>query len=115
MFISCDYFNVAEDSGPEVGAIYDGIQSIAQTYGVDHRFVLAVIMQESHGCVRVPSTNNGVYNPGLMQDHNGFYTCNDSKFPHHDGSITNPCPSSKMRCPIPFLLALTLLQIPLPR
>jgi hypothetical protein len=35
--------------------------------GVDHRFVLAVLMQESHGCVRVNVTSGGVRNPGLMQ------------------------------------------------
>ena len=104
MFSSCanDGFQdhngngVANDSGPEVGAIYDGIQAIAQQSGVDHRFILAVIMyevlssiyskptwrtnnefyrQESGGCVRVPSTANGYSNPGLMQSFQGYYTC----------------------------------------
>jgi hypothetical protein len=70
------------------GAIWDGIQSAAAATGVDHRFILAVIMQESNGCVRVPTTNYGVRNPGLMQDHNGAATCNEN------GYVPNPCPSS---------------------
>ena len=32
---------------------------------------MAVMMQESHGCVNVGTTSNGVTNPGLMQSHNG--------------------------------------------
>lgn len=56
--------------------------------GVDHRLILAVIMQESHGCVRVNTSNFGVRNPGLMQDHNGAATCNDNNF------VQNPCPSA---------------------
>jgi hypothetical protein len=52
------------------------IEQVAATTGVDHRFILAIILQESGGCVRVPTSNYGVRNPGLMQDHNGYYTCN---------------------------------------
>ena len=70
------------------GAIYDGIQMASKATGVDHRFILAILMQESHGCVRAPTTNYGVRNPGLMQDHNGAATCNEN------GSVQNPCPSS---------------------
>ena len=43
-------------------------------------------MQESNGCTRVPTTNWGVWNPGLMQSHNGRGTCNDGP-----GSVQNPC------------------------
>ena len=68
MFNSCSWFGQANDSGPEVGAIWDGIQ-------------------ESGGCVRVHTTNYGVRNPGLMQDHNGDATCNDN------GWVQNPCPN----------------------
>ena len=88
MFHACEQFNVADDSGPEVGAIYDSIQQVAQETLVDHRVILAVIMQESGGCVRAPTTNYGVRNPGLMQDHNGSGTCNDN------GYVQNPCPTS---------------------
>ena len=31
-------------------------------------------MEESNGCVRAPTTNNGVVNPGLMQSHNGGHS-----------------------------------------
>jgi hypothetical protein len=45
MFSSCSQFGVPNDSGPEVGAIWNAIQQVAAETGVDHRFILAVIMQ----------------------------------------------------------------------
>ncbi|KAA6411965.1 MAG: hypothetical protein FRX48_04115 [Lasallia pustulata] len=87
MFSSCSQFNQAENSGSEVDAIYDAIESVATATQVDHRFILAVIMQESGGCVRVPTTNWGVRNPGLLQDHNGAGSCNDN------GQVQTPCPA----------------------
>ncbi|MCJ1342370.1 hypothetical protein MMC31_000552 [Peltigera leucophlebia] len=90
MFASCGYNNWgADDSGPEIGAIYDSIQEVALETKVDHRFILAVIMQESGGCVRVPTSNFGVRNPGLMQCHNGDGTCNSDI----TGQVQNPCPT----------------------
>ena len=90
MFTSCEAFGVDDDSGPEVGAIWDSIEAVAADTGVDHRFILATIMQESGGCVRVPTTNYGVRNPGLMQDHNGDATCNSDI----TGEVDDPCPTS---------------------
>lgn len=90
MFSACGQYNQPNDSGPEVGAIYDSIQSIATQTKVDHRFILAVIMQESGGCVRVPTSFGGVRNPGLMQDHDGDGTCN-SDITH---KVQNPCPTA---------------------
>lgn len=87
MFGSCSTWGVPNDSGPEVGAIWDSIQTVAGETGVDHRFILAVIIQESGGCVRAPTTNYGVRNPGLMQDHDGAGTCNEN------GNVQTPCPT----------------------
>ncbi len=47
------------------------------------------MMQESKGCVRAPTTNYGVTNPGLMQSHDGAGSCNN-------GAVQNPCPSSEI-------------------
>ena len=88
MTSSCEQYGKADDSGNEIGAIYNAIQQIATETYVDHRFILAVMMQESGGCVRAPTTNYGVRNPGLMQDHNGSGTCNDN------GKVSNPCPTN---------------------
>ncbi|KID65485.1 uncharacterized protein G6M90_00g053460 [Metarhizium brunneum] len=90
MLRSCGNQNPPQpnNSGKEIGAIYDAIQRAADASGVDHRFILAVMMEESHGCVRAPTTNWGVRNPGLMQDHNGYGTCNDN------GRVQSPCPAS---------------------
>jgi hypothetical protein len=49
-------------------------------------YVQKYLMQESEGCVRVPTTNNGVVNPGLMQSHDGSGTC----------SGVHPCPQSEI-------------------
>lgn len=58
MFSSCGWNSWgADDSGPEIGAIYDSIQEVATETNVDHRFILAVIIQESGGCVRVSSSS----------------------------------------------------------
>lgn len=53
------------------GWIKDAILLESATTGMDARFILAVVMQESGGDVHVRTTNNGVRNPGLMQSHNG--------------------------------------------
>ncbi|OQD69056.1 hypothetical protein PENPOL_c002G07601 [Penicillium polonicum] len=82
---SCD------NSDDETSDINTSIKSVASETGVDPRFILAIIMQESKGCVRVQSTNNGVVNTGLMQSHAGEGSCNK------DGSKTTPCPSSMIK------------------
>ena len=88
---SCGWNNWGtNDSGDEINNIQAAIQAAAQATGVDNRFILAVVMQESKGCVRVPTTNNGVRNPGLLQDHNGAGTCNEN------GNVQNPCPASEI-------------------
>uniref|UniRef100_A0A093VS14 Uncharacterized protein n=1 Tax=Talaromyces marneffei PM1 TaxID=1077442 RepID=A0A093VS14_TALMA len=90
MLIGCDQYGVAGDSMDEIDDIKTAIDAIAAETYVDHRFILAVIMQESTGCVRVPSSIGSVTNPGLMQDHEGASTCNDGTTVH------NPCPESKI-------------------
>ncbi|UNI17791.1 hypothetical protein JDV02_004110 [Purpureocillium takamizusanense] len=76
----------ADNSATEIGDIKSTIQQVASSTGVDPRFVLAVVMQESKGCVRAPTTDNGVRNPGLMQSHNGQGSC----------AGVNPCPAEQI-------------------
>ncbi|KAL1961818.1 hypothetical protein VTN77DRAFT_1030 [Rasamsonia byssochlamydoides] len=96
MFSSCAAFTdhegnpVANNSGEEIGDIYNAIQQVANETKVDHRFILAIMLQESGGCVRAPTTNWGVRNPGLMQDHDGSATCNSDLPPY---TVQNPCPA----------------------
>ena len=89
MKASCAQWNAANDSPQEISDIKSAIQSVASSSGVDERFILAIMMQESNGCVRVPTTDNGVTNPGLMQSHDGAGTCNS-------GSPVSPCPASEI-------------------
>lgn len=72
----------------EIAMIWNGIDEAATKSGVDHRFILAIMMQESKGCVRIWTTKNANPNPGLMQDHDGPNTCNSY------GSLEKPCPQS---------------------
>ena len=89
---SCSQYGEANDSDDEINDIYNAIESVAATTEVDHRFILAVILQESGGCVRAPTSNYGVRNPGLMQDHDGTNTCNSDV----TGEVQNPCPQSEI-------------------
>ncbi|KAF2002356.1 hypothetical protein P154DRAFT_409050, partial [Amniculicola lignicola CBS 123094] len=75
----------AANSDSEIKAIKAGLQTASQQSGVKIEFIFTVMMQESRGCVRAPTTNYGVRNPGLMQSHNGAATCNE-------GGVQNPCP-----------------------
>lgn len=59
------------DSDSEIAQIKSAIERVAREANVDVRVILCIIVQESGGNVRVPTTNNGVRNPGLMQSHNG--------------------------------------------
>ncbi|KAJ5306483.1 hypothetical protein PENANT_c031G06639 [Penicillium antarcticum] len=79
--------SACDNSDTETDNINEHIKSIASSSGVDERFILAIVMQESKGCVRVQSTNNGVQNTGLMQSHDGSGTC---------VGVT-PCPSSMIK------------------
>ncbi len=59
------------DSDSEIALIKSSIETVARGSGVDVRVILCIIIQESGGNVRVPVTDNGVRNPGIMQTHNG--------------------------------------------
>lgn len=83
----CAQFNVPDNSDQEISDIQSGVQTVASQTGVDARYILAILLQESSGCVRVPTTNGGVVNPGLLQDHAGSASCNTG------GTLTNPCPA----------------------
>ncbi|KAG9237388.1 putative muramidase [Amylocarpus encephaloides] len=66
---------VKQNTPEDMKAISEGIEKASEETKVDKRFILAVITQESHGCVRINPTANGVHNPGLMQSHNGKFNC----------------------------------------
>ncbi|EME47667.1 hypothetical protein DOTSEDRAFT_166905 [Dothistroma septosporum NZE10] len=56
--------------------LHDAIISISTQYNIDKRLILAIVIQESHGNVRVETTQfpQGS-NPGLMQSHDGKGSC----------------------------------------
>lgn len=60
MSSSCSQFKVADNSDAEIQGIHNAITAVSATTGVDPRFMLAIVMQESKGCVRVPTTSLGV-------------------------------------------------------
>ncbi|KAJ5483876.1 hypothetical protein N7539_006076 [Penicillium diatomitis] len=91
---SCSQWGVADTTESEMAEMKSAINKIAGESGVDARFILAIIMQESNGCVRVHTTNNGVVNPGLMQSHNGKGSCNTGI--NAPENVQNPCPASEI-------------------
>lgn len=91
MLESCENnWDVANDSGDEIADLKAAILDIGTAQDVDPRFILAIVMQESNGCVRVVTTSWSVTNPGLMQSHDGNGTCND------DGTVQDPCPQAEI-------------------
>ncbi|OAA60121.1 hypothetical protein ISF_06132 [Cordyceps fumosorosea ARSEF 2679] len=76
----------ASNSPAETADLKAAIDAMAVETGVDRRFILATVMQESSGCVRAPTTSNAVQNPGLMQTHNGNGTC----------ATADPCPKEEI-------------------
>ncbi|QSZ29393.1 hypothetical protein DSL72_003907 [Monilinia vaccinii-corymbosi] len=85
MAVSCTQFGQANNAPTEVECIRNAIIETGASSGVDPRFILAIVMQESGGCVRAPTTIGSYPNPGLMQDHNGVHSCNNG------GAVQNPC------------------------
>jgi hypothetical protein len=71
---SCGWLDRGADNTPEIiQDIYNAIQDRANASLVDHRIILATIIQETNGCPLVSHTTSsgGTRNPGLMQSHNG--------------------------------------------
>ncbi|KAI7787541.1 scp-like extracellular protein [Diaporthe eres] len=66
--------NTTGNSGQETQWVLDAVVTVSGELNIDRRCILAVIMQESHGKVRVNNTTSpgaGVNNTGIMQAHNG--------------------------------------------
>jgi hypothetical protein len=76
------------NNNTETQTIHDSIKDESQKSGVPKEFILAIMMQESKGCVRAPTSESDAHNPGLMQGA-GSASCN----PHNGGPII-PCPPS---------------------
>ncbi|KAM3535658.1 hypothetical protein MY4038_001137 [Beauveria bassiana] len=87
IYKSCANFQQDNNTPAESADVKSAIEEVSKSSGVDARFILAVVMQESNGCVRAPTTANGVTNPGLMQSHNGANSCWN----------VNPCPKSTIK------------------
>jgi hypothetical protein len=76
----------------ETRAIKDSIVEESKRSGIPAELVLAIIMQESKGCVRVITTRWSHDNPGLMQSA-GQATCN----PLGSNIPIYPCPVDTIR------------------
>ena len=87
---SCSQWGVPNNSEKETTYLKDAITSVSASASIDPRFTLAIVMQESKGCVRVITTSNSVTNPGLMQSYEGSGSCN------RNGVVQTPCPQSQI-------------------
>ena len=88
---SCTQFGMDNNSQEESDNIKKAIQEVSGESGVKPEFILAIVMQESKGCVRAPTTNYGYDNPGLMQSFQGVHSCN----PNGQGVV--PCPYDQIK------------------
>jgi hypothetical protein len=89
--ISCAAQGVENNSEEEIAQMKAAILEQAAATKVDPRFILATIMSESTGCVRVITTKSPgdlIINPGLMQDHQGTGSCE---------GIPAPCPEAQIK------------------
>jgi hypothetical protein len=79
------------DPSLEIPLIKLAIEITANDTNLDQRFISAIILQKSEGCVRVLTTispgDSSIFNPGLMQTHEGKHSCN-----RINGSPVIPCP-----------------------
>ncbi|KAF2653143.1 hypothetical protein K491DRAFT_662465 [Lophiostoma macrostomum CBS 122681] len=85
--VACAQWGLEENSEIENSAIYEGLNRTASSSALPPAFLLAIMMQESRGCVRVPTTFGSVSNPGLFQSHEGPSSCNN-------GTVVSPCPNN---------------------
>lgn len=83
---------LAENSDQEISDIKDAIIQVSRETGVDKAFSLAVMMQESNGCVRVKTTSWAHENPGLFQSHEGQGSCNPG-----NSEPRSPCPETEIK------------------
>ena len=91
-----------ENTAAELQDLHDAIVSSATASSLDARFILAIIMQESHGCLKIWSTASAdnIGNPGIMQDHEGTGSCNTNIAPNGIADATKiktPCPKSEIQ------------------
>ncbi|SMY30085.1 unnamed protein product [Zymoseptoria tritici ST99CH_1A5] len=98
---SCANWGVPNNSEEEMTDLKAAIVTIGQRSSIDPRFILAIIMQESTGCVRVVSTMGVHPNPGLMQSHQGSGTCNSNSVVNgslgfQSQGVQVPCPYSSI-------------------
>ncbi|CAH0028126.1 unnamed protein product [Clonostachys rhizophaga] len=94
---ACKWLGLTPNSDAENTVLKAAIKQAASDSGLDARFILAAVVQESAMCVRVKtsySSTQGYRNPGLLQCFNGDHTCNDV-----DAGIPQlvPCPDAQIK------------------
>lgn len=93
---ACKWLGLDPNSDAENDAVKAAVKQAGSDSGLDPRFILAAVFQESAGCVRVKtsySPNLGIRNPGLLQGPDGEHTCND---PEAGVDMLNPCPEEQI-------------------
>ncbi|VUC21222.1 unnamed protein product [Clonostachys rosea] len=94
---ACKSLSLEPNSDSENTVLKAAIKQAGTDSGLDPRFILAAVFQESTGCVRVKtsySSNENIRNPGLLQCDDGEHTCNDEK---KGISQLVPCPDAQIK------------------
>lgn len=83
-------FYQSDNTDQELSDLKSALDAVSASSGIDKAFIFAIMMQESNGCVRAPTTVGSHANPGLFQSHEGEGSCNIG------GSVQNPCPKNEI-------------------
>jgi hypothetical protein len=88
---------VPDNSPQEILQIFNSIERVAKATVLDRRFILAILLQETKGCVRAHTNYRavGVRRLGLMQSHNGASTCNSGTLGAPKDLLV-PCPRGEI-------------------
>lgn len=99
--MSCDQYSVENNSDQELADLRAAILSVGHNSTLDVRLILAIVLQESEGCVRAPTSYWSHANPGLMQSYQGTGSCNTNNntagAPVDQALVQVPCSASQIR------------------
>lgn len=91
-------WGVSNNSPQETEQLFDAIEHVAQLVLLDRRFILAVLLEETNGCVRMHTDYgaDGVRSVGLMRSRGGMGMCNSGALgaPRH---VLEPCPERQIQ------------------
>jgi hypothetical protein len=94
---SDNHWDVPDNSPQETDQLFHAVEQIAQAALLDRRFILAVLLEETSGCVRMHTDHgaDGVRSAGLMRSRGGTAMCNSGTL-RAPRDVLEPCPEEEI-------------------